>query len=245
MSQAERLPPHTVPAPLYRRIGFDPALEQRALRCLADLDLAGCEAAYAELASRLHLPPGPAGRAGVVLLLDVLQRAEQFLHPDQGNASAYHTRRAALCEQFASYEDPEEARRAFGAAIGALLDPLRHATGSARGLVARARAYIEGHYQERLSLSKVAAHLHVSANYLSRVFRRVTGETLTRYVHRVRLERALPLLASGERTISEVAYLVGYQNYRDFYRNFVKQKQKSPRQLRRQLTRQARPQPAG
>jgi two-component system response regulator YesN len=59
--------------------------------------------------------------------------------------------------------------------------------------------------------------------------------TLTAYVHRVRLEHARMLLAAGDHTISEIAYLVGYQTYRDFYRNFVKYEQSSPRQARKRL----------
>ena len=60
--------------------------------------------------------------------------------------------------------------------------------------------------------------------------------TLTAYIQRVRLRHAKQLLAEGGRSISEIAYLVGYQNYRDFYRNFVKYKNASPRQIQRRLT---------
>ena len=83
----------------------------------------------------------------------------------------------------------------------------------------------------------MAAILHVSPNYLSRLFRRETGLTLTAFVHRVRLDHAVALLGESNRSISEIAYRVGYQNYRDFYRNFVKVEQASPREVRRRLTR--------
>ena len=79
--------------------------------------------------------------------------------------------------------------------------------------------------------------LHVSPNYLSRVFRREAGVTLTAQIHHARLEHARLLLAAGDRSISEIAYLVGYQNYRDFYRNFVKYERASPRQARRSMSR--------
>jgi AraC-like DNA-binding protein len=54
------------------------------------------------------------------------------------------------------------------------------------------------------------------------------------------------LLAVGGRSISEIAYLVGYQNYRDFYRNFVKYERASPRQARRSIhrTEDARSEPS-
>ena len=43
------------------------------------------------------------------------------------------------------------------------------------------------------------------------------------------------LLCHGETRLSEIAYRVGYQNYRDFYRNFVKYESSAPRAVRRRL----------
>ena len=53
------------------------------------------------------------------------------------------------------------------------------------------------------------------------------------------------LLARGGHRISEIAYLVGYQNYRDFYRNFVKYEKASPREVQRQLRRTRPPDAPG
>jgi AraC-like DNA-binding protein len=44
------------------------------------------------------------------------------------------------------------------------------------------------------------------------------------------------LLEFGRYSLSEIAYRVGYQNYRDFYRNFVKHVGSSPRDVRRRIT---------
>jgi AraC-like DNA-binding protein len=113
--------------------------------------------------------------------------------------------------------------------------PQRRSAQRINPLVARARDLIEQSYTRRISLSSVAGSLAVSPNYLSRLFRAETGVTLTAYVQRARLDRAKQLLAESGRTISEIAYQVGYQNYRDFYRNFVKYESVSPRQMRRRL----------
>jgi YesN/AraC family two-component response regulator len=86
----------------------------------------------------------------------------------------------------------------------------------------------------------VAQALAVSPNYLSRLIRRETGMTLTAHIQRTRLRRAKQLLAEEGRSISEIAYQVGYQNYRDFYRNFVKYEDTSPRQMRRRLSAERR-----
>jgi AraC-like DNA-binding protein len=60
--------------------------------------------------------------------------------------------------------------------------------------------------------------------------------TLTSYIQRVRIGHARRLLADGRESISEIAYRVGYRNYRDFYRNFVKQENASPREVRARLS---------
>jgi len=218
---------------LYDRIGFDPGLEALAYRKLSQLDTEGCREAFARLVEQLDLRQ--AGRAGTFVLLELLLEVARRVHPPRAAASEYCARREALIGQFGSYDDPEAARRAFLPTLGSLLGRLRPHSFGARALVERAQAYIEDHYQERLSLSRVARELHVSPNYLSRLFRQTTGTTLTAYIHRLRIEHARLLLAAGDRTISEVAYLVGYQTYRDFHRNFVKHERLSPRQAQRRL----------
>jgi len=231
-----RLAPEDPGNRLYQCIGFDAELEARAFNRLSELDVEGCRAALLELTARLDLSALPDGDGQVVLLLaDLLQKVNRRVHRTTTDAKAYHARRCELVERFASCRAADEARAAFAPALNDLLGSLSHENGTPHPLVERAKAYIEQHYHQRVSLSSVAVLLHLSPNYLSRLFRRDTGETLTAYTHKVRLEHAKLLLAEGERSISEVAYAVGYQNYRDFYRNFVKYEKSSPREAQRKL----------
>ncbi len=224
------------PVSLYERVGYDASLEALAYRRLSELDTEGCRAALAQLVDQLDLSGNvPGDRQIVLLLLDVLLEVNRRIHPPGSAGAQYAAHRQSLLDRFAAYEDPEEARGAFLPALNGLLGQLRpHALG-VRALVEKAQAFIEDHYQERLSLSRVALDLHVSPNYLSRLFRKETGTTLTAYIHRLRMEHARLLLAAGDRSISEIAYLVGYQNYRDFYRNFVKHEKASPKQVQRRF----------
>jgi AraC-like DNA-binding protein len=220
--------------PLLERLGFDSALEADGLRRLAELDLDGCRDAYARLVGGLTLTGlGPRRREAVLLLLDLLQKVEARIHRDSTDRDLYAAVRGRLLRDFAEMDDPEAARAAFLPALDRLLAALHCPSAAARSLVQRARTLIEESYRERLSLSCVAARLHVSPNHLSRVFRQETGITLTEFVHRTRLAHARLLLAEGGRTICEIAYLVGYQNYRDFYRNFTKHESASPGEVRR------------
>lgn len=222
---------------LYRRIRFDTRLESMAFRCLAELDLEGCRSGFARLIDSLDFGAAESrSREVILLLLDILQRVNRRLYRSSPDGAAYHENRAVLVAQFGAYEESEDARQGFATALNRLLAPLNAGAAQPHPLVEGARSYIDENYQRRISLSAVASHLHVSPNYLSRVFKKEAGVNLTSYIHNVRLEHAMILLAAGERSISEIAYLVGYQNYRDFYRNFVKYKHASPRQIQRRLS---------
>ncbi len=232
MSEA-RLTPEAARSTLLRRISFDASLESRAFRALADLDLVGCRRALGRLVDSLELNGG-GGREVALLLLDILQRINRWIHRAPGDRAACDRYRAMLVEMFARVDDPKQARLDFLGALDALLS--FHPGATPQGsMVERAQAFIRENYHRRISLSTVASRLNVSPNYLSRIFKRTTGVNLTTYLHHVRLKHAMTLLGAGERSISEIAYLVGYQNYRDFYRNFVKLKHASPREVQREL----------
>ncbi len=238
MSQPRIASSGALPA-LYRRIGYAPDREAQGLLRLAAVDVPGCRKALGELVDGLDLTrlgaPEEQRQVGA-LLLDVLQRINRRIHRSPRDEAAFQIHRLRLIEEFAGCVDAEEARTRFLPALQRLLVDLRPSRRSARPLVERARSFIEDNYQTRIYLSSVAHKLNVSPNYLSRLFRRETGITLTAYIQGRRLEHARMLLAEGKHSISEIAYRVGYQNYRDFYRNFVKQEKASPREVQRRLT---------
>lgn len=221
---------------IYRILLYDLELEEQAMQALSELDLAGCRRALSALVDGLALGRGDGtARSAVLLMLDLLQRVNRRLHRGPGTEARYRSNRASLVEAFGGCDRPEIARRLFVEWLGRLLAGLGRSTAERCPHVERAKQIIEEGCTRRISLSDVARTLHISPNYLSRLFRRETGTTLTAYVHRVRLDRATLLLAQGAHSISEIAYRVGYQNYRDFYRNFVKYERVAPGEFRRRF----------
>lgn len=89
-------------------------------------------------------------------------------------------------------------------------------------LVARAIAYLEAHYQEKISLREVAAALYISPNYLSDLFRRHTGQTLSDYLQHLRMEKARQYLGDVRYKVSDIARLVGFTDSRYFSSSFKK-----------------------
>ena len=66
-------------------------------------------------------------------------------------------------------------------------------------------AYLAANYQQKFSLSEVAAKFYISPYYLSRLFRRVTGQSIVDYINGRRIEAAQKLLETTELSIGTVA----------------------------------------
>ena len=230
-ADGERLPP------LFDRICYDAGLEAEAISRLDERDLSGCRESFSNLLQQMDLSSLDGDSRPVIqLLVDVLQKVNRRVLHGPRHDAACQRRRIELIETFARVRGGEEARERFLPALNRLLEPLDTPRRDAHPLIERAKAHIGARYTRRLSLSRVAEALAVSPNYLSRLFRKETGLTLTSYIQHARLDRAKRLLADDARSISEIAYQVGYQNYRDFYRNFVKYERASPRRMRQMLT---------
>ena len=94
------------------------------------------------------------------------------------------------------------------------------------------QSYTEQHIGEDLSLSKFAELLHYHPFYLSRLFKQVTGESLSSYVSRVKIRKAEQLLRGGNEKINEIAVSLGFETASYFSRCFKKYTGRTPQQYR-------------
>lgn len=91
-----------------------------------------------------------------------------------------------------------------------------------------------------LSLRAQAARLQVNPSYLSALFKRETGQTLTEYVNRRRVEQAAILLRSTSRQIQTVAQQCGVPDVNYFTKLFKRQMGCTPVEYRREGERRGR-----
>ena len=82
--------------------------------------------------------------------------------------------------------------------------------------------YMEEHFAESLTLTEVAAHAGLSAEYLSRLFKEETGVKFVVYLNNLKLKHALHLLETTNLKVYEVAEQVGYSNLSYFSTVFKK-----------------------
>jgi len=90
------------------------------------------------------------------------------------------------------------------------------------GLVHEARAFIANNLGRRLSLRETAAHLHVSAGYLSTLFPRVTGSRFSDYVNQAKIRQAQDMIRSGRYRMAEIAEALAFQTPSYFGKTFRK-----------------------
>lgn len=94
------------------------------------------------------------------------------------------------------------------------------------------RDYITAHYRDSFSLSQLAQLAGVHPAYLSRAFRRHTGETLTACVRRLRLEHAAQRLARERVSISLIGLDAGFADHSHFTREFKRATGTTPQAYR-------------
>jgi two-component system, response regulator YesN len=87
-------------------------------------------------------------------------------------------------------------------------------------LINRALNYIDHHYDEKISLEDVAQKIHLSKNYLCNAFKKGTGENMSLYINKLRIEKAKRLLLESDGKIKEIFEEVGYSNQQYFSKVF-------------------------
>ncbi|HZI33697.1 MAG TPA: helix-turn-helix domain-containing protein [Candidatus Binatia bacterium] len=102
-------------------------------------------------------------------------------------------------------------------------------------VITKARAYIQEHQTEEISLGQVAKAVNMSSYYFCKMFKKVTGINFTDYVARVRIEKSKNLLLNPNLRVSEIAFEVGFQSLTHFNRVFKKILGQSPTEYRAHL----------
>jgi len=95
--------------------------------------------------------------------------------------------------------------------------------------------YIEEHYKEDITLQTAADYVHMNHIYISRLFKRETGETFLDYLTKFRLKRACVLLMKNEYKIYEIALEVGITDSGYFSQVFRKYYGMTPSEYRNRL----------
>ena len=105
-----------------------------------------------------------------------------------------------------------------------------------QSIVGRVKDYINAHFSEDITRSSMARVVFLNPDYLARIFKKETGQSLGAYVKERRIFEAKKLLAETGVQVNEIALRVGFDNSSYFSHIFHQHTGMTPNEYRKQNT---------
>ncbi len=97
----------------------------------------------------------------------------------------------------------------------------------------RAMNHITEHHDSSIKLESVADLIGMSNSSFSHYFTKQTGSSFSQFLNSVRITHACELLSSTDKQITDICYMVGFNNVANFNRRFLMLKGMTPREYRK------------
>ena len=100
--------------------------------------------------------------------------------------------------------------------------------------ISRVITYIDEHFDKKLTLEAISAEAGLSPNYLSSLFRKISGITLWNYVNSKRIEKAVKLITDEniKENMIDIAAECGFNNTANFNKTFKTVTGMTPKEYR-------------
>ncbi|RAP76726.1 response regulator transcription factor [Paenibacillus montanisoli] len=105
-------------------------------------------------------------------------------------------------------------------------------------VVDKVKRYIIDRLFDDLSREELAAFAHINSAYLSRLFKKEAGVSLTDYIVEERMKKAKEMLLYTEESVSNIAKAFHYTNFSHFSKLFRKYYGMNPQEYRRQFAKE-------
>ena len=90
--------------------------------------------------------------------------------------------------------------------------------------------WINQNYKEQINLKKLSAVTNLNPNYICKIFKNFTGQTITQYANELRIEHACYDIAQNNKSITEAAFRNGFNDLSYFSKTFRLCKGMTPRE---------------
>lgn len=98
-----------------------------------------------------------------------------------------------------------------------------------------AKKYMLAHLDEHITITELADMLGISSTSLKICFKGVYGDTINGYITNCKMQKAASLLKNTDKSVLEIAGIVGYNNGSKFAGAFRRVMNKSPNEYRKSL----------
>lgn len=96
------------------------------------------------------------------------------------------------------------------------------------------KQYIYTNYNKEISVDMLAEQVYMAPSYLSHIFKKETGQNLSKFIKSLRMEKAKEMLEESHNKIVNISYAVGYPNVSYFCQSFREYFGVSPQKYRKQ-----------
>ncbi|GHT35971.1 putative response regulatory protein [Bacteroidia bacterium] len=91
--------------------------------------------------------------------------------------------------------------------------------------------YIVEHYNEDVRTMDICNIFHISKTGLNNIFKKETGRTIIVYLNQYRISKSITLMKTTNLRLNEIAYQIGYSDYKYFFEIFKKYIGVSPKKF--------------
>ena len=120
----------------------------------------------------------------------------------------------------------------------ALFSSIRNLRTTSNSAIDEVCRFVAQNLAEPLTLTVAAEYVHMNPAYLSRVFKKETGQAFNAYVSEQRIRRAKQLLQTKDRII-DIAGNVGFENSKYFSQVFKRRTGMTPQEYRAAMQKEA------
>ena len=94
-------------------------------------------------------------------------------------------------------------------------------------------SYVNINFVENITLNDISEKFFINSSYLSRIFKKHTGFNFNTYLNKYRITKAIELLNTSDKNITEVALATGFNSLNNFCKTFKSAMGVSPLEFRK------------
>lgn len=181
-----------------------------------------------------HMSDDPLKQAQFMVVSGITLATRYAIAGGMSQIEAYRLSDTYL-QQLTGSLDEEQAARIFLSAIEDFATRVRKSktTGTYCFPVTRCIQFINSHLYRKITLSELASYCDVTPQYLSGVFHRETGLTITAYIRKEKLKLASQMLENTVFSINRISTLLDFPSQSAFTEAFKEEYGTTPGKFRR------------
>ncbi len=98
-------------------------------------------------------------------------------------------------------------------------------------IIRNIKKYIDNNFLKKLTLSAISSFSYSNEFKIKKQYKEVYGETIFETIRKKRMNYAVELISQNKHSLSEIAYICGYESYPSFYKTFKKYFSFSPSEI--------------